>query len=147
MNDLTDKNMKKYYNFFFLDELIDIKSQNDEDDDTNIDDLKKEYDIFMEKYNQKDWFKNIITYKYLPNGIRGFTTQTMMIAINPLFIKKSNLFLEKENKNKNIQNKIISSYLVILRIHEIIHLLKFLKKTKFEKIENLPSTPNGKEGR
>jgi len=24
----------------------------------------------MEKYNQKDWFKNIITYKYLPNGIR-----------------------------------------------------------------------------
>jgi len=70
MNDLTDKNMKKYYNFFFLDELIDIKSQNDEDDDTNIDDLKKEYDIFMEKYNQKDWFKNIITYKYLPNGIR-----------------------------------------------------------------------------
>ena len=101
----------------------------------------------MEKYNQKDWFKNIITYKYLPNGIRGFTTQTMMIAINPLFIKKSNLFLEKENKNKNIQNKIISSYLAILLIHEIIHLLKFLKKIKFEKIENLPSTPNGKEGR
>ena len=67
-----------------------------------------------------------------------------MIAVNPLFIKKSNLFLEKENKD--IKKKILSSYLIILLIHEIIHLLKFLKKSNFEKIEDLPSTPNGKEG-
>jgi hypothetical protein len=53
----------------------------------NIDDLKKEYDIFINKYNQKDCFKSIIAYKYLPNWIRGFVNQTMMIAINPLFIK------------------------------------------------------------
>ena len=98
----------------------------------------------MEKYNQKDWFKSIITYKYLPNGIRGFVNQTMVIAINPLFIKRSNLFAEK--KNKDIKTKILSSYLIILLIHEIIHLLKFLKKEKFEKIEDLPSTPKGKEG-
>ena len=143
-NDLTDKNMKEFYNFFFVDELSDLQLQNDKNEDINIDDLKKEYDIFMEIYNQKDWFKSIITYKYLPNGIRGFVNQTMVIAINPLFIKRSNLFAEK--KNKDIKTKILSSYLIILLIHEIIHLLKFLKKEKFEKIEDLPSTPKGKEG-
>ena len=98
----------------------------------------------MEKYNQKDWFKSIITYKYLPNGIRGLANQAMMIAVNPLFIKKSNLFLEKENKN--IKNKILSSYLIILLIYEIIHLLQFLKKAKFEKKEGLPSAKNIKKG-
>jgi len=143
-NDIIDKNIKEFYNFSFVDELSNLPSQNNEDDDINVDDLKKEYDIFMEKYTQKDWFKSIITYKYLPNGIRGFVNQTMMIAVNPLFIKKSNLFLEKENKD--IKKKILSSYLIILLIHEIIHLLKFLKKSNFEKIEDLPSTPNGKEG-
>ena len=144
-NDLTDKNMKEFYNFFFFDELSNLPLQNDEDDDINIDDLKKEYDIFMKKYNQKDWLKNIIAYKYLPNGIRGFANQAMMIAVNPLFIKKSNIFLEKENKD--IKKKILFSYLIILLIHEIIHLLKFLKKENSEKIEDLPSTPNGKKGR
>ena len=97
----------------------------------------------MKKYNQKDWFKSIITYKYLPNGIRGLANQALMIVVNPLFIKKSNLFLEKENKI--IKNKILSSYLIILLIYEIIHLLIFLKKAKFEKKESLPSTKNGKK--
>ena len=136
---------RKFNNFFFIDDISDLQLQNVEDnDDNNIDDLKKEYDIFMEKYNQKDWFKSIITYKYLPNGIRGVVNQAMMIAVNPLFIKKSNLFLEKENKD--IKNKILSSYLIILLIYEIIHLLQILKKAKFEKKEDLPSAKNRKKG-
>ena len=144
VNDLTDKNMKEFYNIFFVDELSDLQLRNVEDNNMNIDDLKKEYDIFINKYNQKDWFKSIITYKYLPNGIRGFVNQAMMIAVNPLFIKKSNLFLEKENKD--IKKKVLSSYLIIVLIYEIIQLLKFLKKAKFEKIEEIPSTPNRKKG-
>ena len=97
----------------------------------------------MTYYDKKNRFKNIIKYKYLPNGIRGFVNQTMIIAINPLFIKKSNLLLSE--KDKKIKNKILSSYLVIILIHEIVHLLKFLKKEKFEKMEDLTSTPKGKE--
>ena len=92
--DLTDKDMKKYYNFFCW-WFKWFKITEWWNDNINIDDIKKEYDIFMEKYNQKDWFKSIITYKYLPDEIRDFVNHTMMISINPLFIKKSNLILEK----------------------------------------------------
>ena len=141
-NNLVDKKLKDYYNFSFVDELKDIELK--EDDNNNIDDLKNEYAKFMEYYDKKDWFKSIITYKYLPNGIRGFVNQTMIIAINPLFIKKSSLFLTEEDIQK--KDKILSSYLIIILVHEIIHLLKFLKKKKYEKIEELPSTPKGKEG-
>lgn len=140
-NDITDDTNMEYYNFSFIDDKDEMDNTLD-DEDKNIDNLQKEYELFMKYYDKKGWLKSIINYKYLPNGIRGFVNQTMLIVVNPLFIKQSNLL----KNNGNIKRKILFAYLIILFVHEIIHLLKFLKKIKFEKIEELPSTPKMKEG-
>ena len=96
-SDMTNKELKEFYEFSFIDEIKpkDDSSNNSDDD---LDDLKKEFDIFMEYYKNKKWFEKIITFKYLPNGFRAFVNQTMLIAVNPLFIKQSNIL--KNNFDK-----------------------------------------------
>ena len=107
-SDMTNKELKEFYDFSFIDEIKpkDDSSNNSDDD---LDDLKKEFEIFMEYYKNKKWFEKIITFKYLPNGFRAFVNQTMLIAVNPLFIKQSNLL--KNNFDK--KRKILFSYLII----------------------------------
>ena len=140
-SDVTNKELKEFYEFSFIDE---IKPKNDSSNNSNddLDDLKKEFNTFMEYYKNKKWFEKIIIFKYLPNGFRAFVNQTMLIAVNPLFIKQSNLL--KNNFDK--KRKILFSYLIILFIHEIIHILKFMKKKKFKELNELPLTPKSKEG-
>ena len=140
-SDVTNKELKEFYEFSFIDE---IKPKNDSSNNSNddLDDLKKEFNTFMEYYKNKKWFEKIIIFKYLPNGFRAFVNQTMLIAVNPLFIKQSNLL--KNNFDK--KRKILFSYLIILFILEIIHILKFMKKKKFKELNELPLTPKSKEG-
>ena len=67
----------------------------------------------------------------------------MRIALNPLFFEISEEILQ----NQTTRNDILSSYLIIIFIHEIVHLLKFLNiKLKESSFINIPGTPKKKEG-
>ena len=64
----------------------------------------------------------------------------MRIIINPLFIELSNSLKNDYEKTKEI----LKAYIIIILIHEVVHLLKFLKKTF--SFKNIPQTPKNKEG-
>ena len=118
-----DAKKREYYEFSFINE-INEKGNLLNFSDVDLDDLEKEYNSFMNYFKKKGWFKTIVTFKYLPGGLRAFVNQTMLIAVNPLFIKQSNLL-----KNDNIKKrKILFSYLIFLFVHEII--LKIYEKKK-----------------
>ena len=119
------------------DSIIIDKSTDDFDDD-----LSNGYINFMNFYNKNnDCFKKLIIFKYLPNFRRAFVDPNMRIILNPLFIKLSDLLNENEEKKKEI----LESYLIIILIHEIVHLLKFMNENNFSRYK-IPQTPNNKEG-
>ena len=119
------------------DSIIIDKSTDDFDDD-----LSNGYINFMSFYNKnKDCFKKLIIFKYLPNFRRAFVDPNMRIILNPLFIKLSDLLNENEEKKKEI----LESYLILILIHEIVHLLKFMNENNFSRYK-IPQTPNNKEG-
>ena len=116
--------------------IIIDKSTDDFDDD-----LSNGYINFMSFYNKnKDCFKKLIIFKYLPNFSRAFVDPNMRIILNPLFIKLSDLLNENEEKKKEI----LESYLIIILIHEIVHLLKFMNENNFSRYK-IPQTQNNKE--
>jgi hypothetical protein len=118
------------------DSIIIDKSTDDFDDD-----LSNGYINFMNFYNKnKDCFKKLIIFKYLPNFSRAFVDPNMRIILNPLFIKLSDLLNENEEKKKEI----LESYLIIILIHEIEHLLKFMNENNFSRYK-IPQTQNNKE--
>ena len=90
--------------------------------------------------NSYNWFKNLIIFKYLSPKKRAFVSPYMRIILNPLFIEFSDSL---KNKTK-IRSEILQAYLIIIIIHEIIDLLKFMKE-KFT-FQNIFSTPKDKEG-
>ena len=106
------------------------------------DDLSEGYKNFMNYYYENiDCFNKLIIIKYLPKYKRAFVDPNMKIVINPLFIQLTN----ELNDDKEKKTEILKSYLIIILIHEIIHLLKFMKSNNFSK-NNIPQTPNNKEG-
>ena len=118
------------------DSIIIDKSTDDFDDD-----LSNGYINFMNFYNKNnDCFKKLIIFKYLPNFSRAFVDPNMRIILNPLFIKLSDLLNENEEKKKEI----LESYLIIILIHEIVHLLKFMNENNFSRYK-IPQTQNNKE--
>ena len=100
------------------------------------DDLSDGYKNFMNYYNKNtDCFNKLIIIKYLPKYKRAFVDPNMRIIINPLFIE-----ITKElNNDKDKKNEIFQSYIIIIIIHEIIHLHKFMKSNNFS-LENLRQT-------
>ena len=106
------------------------------------DDLSEGYKNFMNYYYENiDCFNKLIIIKYLPKYKRAFVDPNMKIVINPLFIQLTN----ELNDDKEKKTEILKSYLIIILIHEIIHLLKFMKSNNFSK-NNISQTPNNKEG-
>ena len=106
------------------------------------DDLSKEYELLIENMkNDKNYLKKLIIYKYLPKNKRAFVIPFMRIIINPLFIKLSDSLKNDYEKTKEI----LSAYIIIILIHEVVHLLKFFKTTfSFKKIPQ--TSKNRKEG-
>ena len=114
----------------------------------------KAYEAFVENYEKggKEWIKDLIIFKDLPKGKRAFVNEIPKIFLNTLFIQVINEPI-KDKKNPNHYEdfkKIMSAYLIIILIHEIIHLLKFIKdklgNKHYNSIIDFPSTPKGQEG-
>ncbi len=59
--------------------------------------------------------------------------------LNCIYIEKS----EELNNNNEIKNIILTSYLYLIIIHEIVHLLRFIDESKKYNLEN--STPKIKK--
>ena len=172
INNLNSVNYNYFYDLIsdksFHDEIIDIlKSQPIKDylngyryfeeikeDDKNKNTKECEFKFvkkgevytenFTEEYNklikylENDIFYiNLFRLKYLPFGIKAFVNYTLKIFINSLYYEF--------NKNIDENNKkiIFKAALKILIIHEIMHILKFLKKNV--NFNEMPQTPRKRE--
>ena len=93
-----------------------VKDYDDYDDN-----LRDGY-VYLMNHLEKDIFflKKLIIFKYLPKNIRVYVNPYMRIALNPLFIDISDSLKE----NEIIKKEIITSYLIIILIHETIHFKK-----------------------
>ena len=130
------ENKRKFFENSFNVELV--QGEGDKYDDN----LKNEYSYFIELFEKDvNFFKKLIVFKYLPKNMRAYVIPYMRIALNPLFIETSDSLEE----NIEIQKNILTSYLIIILIHEIIHLLKFFKREKIY-FNAIPGTPLSKEG-
>lgn len=102
-----------------------------------IENLSDEYNEFMKEMENPIFFMNLFRLKYLPYKIRGITNSNLKIIVNALYYEF--------NKNINDNNKriILSAALKILIVHEVMHILKYLKKNA--NFGKLPSTPRKRE--
>ena len=113
-----------------------------EDENDFDDNLRAGYERVMDNLKKKkQWLNDIIIIKYMSKKKRAFVNPLIRIVINPLYIEISEL-LKKENNNK--RHDIFKAYLIIIIIHELIHICKFMKD-KFN-YSNIPQTPKNKEG-
>ena len=113
--------------------IIDKNKEGDEN-------LKEQFQQFLSdtKENFKN-FRKLIVIKQLGFKIEGAVDSSMRIFINPI------LNFSKEC-NDDERESILKSYLKIILLHELIHLLKFYPiNNKYP--ENTPITPRGKENR
>ena len=83
--------------------------------------LKKQFEQFLKDFNMDyDKFRKIIIIQEIAYKIPAFTNPSMRIFINP------KLQFSEEVKNDKAQMKsILKSALIIILIHELIHLLNF----------------------
>jgi len=103
-----------------------------------IENFSKEYKIFMEKMQNPSFFANLFRLKYLPYGIRGITDSNLKIITNSLYYK-FNDDINEENKKT-----IFRAVFKVLIVHEVMHILKYLKKEA--NFGNEPHTPRNREG-
>ena len=148
-NILNSKVVKDYFKYKRnFSGLYETEVTDKDDCDVN---LSSAYEEFMKKLcEDKNWFFNLIRYKSLPLGKRAFVNENLKIFLNPLYIHVTKVIDMNEKNEFNDLEKILTSYLIIIFIHEIIHLLKFIKakkdKKEYNDLSHLPSTPKQKEG-
>ena len=131
-------NGKRYYKQ--MNQLDKTETQFDfaEDGTEFIDNLSDEFSIFMKEIKNKLFFVDLFRLKYLPINIRALVDSNLKIVINSLHYDF--------NDNINDTNKkiILKAVFKILILHEIIHILKYLKPNS--NYENIPKTPREREG-
>ena len=109
------------------------------DENSNgYDNLRAEFLDFIKKLENKDFFYNLFILKYLPYKIRAVTDINLKVSINLLFYEFN------DNIEENDKKEILKAYFKIIILHEIAYLLKYCKKNS--NYDNIPSTPNNKEG-
>ena len=91
----------------------------------------------MEKLSDSLFFINLFRLKYLPFGVKAFVNYNLKIIVNSLYYKF--------NKHIKENNKIFifKAALKILIIHEIMHILKYLKNEV--NFNDMPKTPRERE--
>ena len=103
-----------------------------------VENLSKQFDIFMEKIKDINFFRNLFRLKFLPFDIRAITNSNLKIYLNSLYYNVN------ENIDDENQNAILKAAFKIIIIHEIIHILKYLKKDY--NFGEIPKTPRQREG-
>ena len=96
-NVLNSRVIKNYYKYKRkFSGLYDTVITDMDDCDVN---LLGAYDEFMKKYcEDKNWFFNLIRYKYLPSGKRAFVNENLKIFLNPLYIQVAKIIdMNKED--------------------------------------------------
>lgn len=114
-----------------------IEKEKIKDDDDYIKDGFDRFISFIN--NDKYFFSKLFILKYLPKYKRAFVDPNMRIIINPLYFELS------DSLNEEKRNEIFKAYLFIIILHEIVHLVKFMKEKSF-KYSNIRQTPKRKEG-
>ena len=116
-------------------EFIEEEKVKDEDDF-----LKDGFVRLMSLINgDKYFFSKLFIFKYLPKYRRAFVDPNMRIVINPIYFELSESLDDKK------RNEIFRAYLFIIILHEIAHLVKFMKEKNIS-YSNIPQTPKNKEG-
>ena len=116
-------------------EFIEEEKVKDEDDF-----LKDGFVRFMSLINgDKYFFSKLFIFKYLPKYRREFVDPNMRIVINPIYFELSESLDDKK------RNEIFRAYLFIIILHEIAHLVKFMKEKNIP-YSNIPQTHKKKEG-
>ena len=102
-----------------------------------VENFTNEYYKLMDKLSDNLFFINLFRLKYLPFGIKAFVNYNLKIIVNSLYYKF--------NKDINENNKkiIFKAALKILIIHEIMHILKYLKNEA--NFDEMPKTPRNRE--
>ena len=115
-------------------EFIEEEKVKDEDDF-----LKDGFDRLMSLIDgDKYFFSKLFIFKYLPKYRRAFVDQNKRIVINPIYFELSESLDDKK------RNEIFRAYLFIIILHEIAHLVKFMKEKRIP-YSNIPQTPKKKE--
>ena len=120
------------YDISFIEKEKVIKGQDDF--------LKDGYDRFKSFINTKnDFFSKLFIFKYLPKYRRAFVDPNMRIIINPIYFELS------ESLDEEKRDEIFRAYLLIIILHEIIHLVKFMNEKSIS-YKNILQTTKRKEG-
>ena len=146
MSILKSKPIEQYLNGY---RYYDIVDENDKNQDVNkfefvnkgenyVEYLSDEYNELMKKLKDGLFFTNLFRLKYLPLGIKAIVNYNLKIFFNPLYYEFN------ENIDENNKNIIFRAALKIIIVHEIIHILKYLKKDV--NFNNIPETPREREG-
>ena len=115
-------------------EFIEEEKVKDEDDF-----LKDGFVRLMSLINgDKYFFSKLFIFKYLPKYRRAFVDPNVRIVINPIYFELSESLDDKK------RNEIFRAYLFIIILHEIAHLVKFMKEKNIS-YSNIPQTPKKKE--
>ena len=126
VKDNDENRNKKSYEFKFA-----------ENGEPYVENLSNEYYKLMEKLNDNLFFINLFRLKYLPFGIKAFVNYNLKIIVNSLYYKFN------ENIVENNKKIIFKAALKILIIHEIMHILKYLKNEI--SFNEMPKTPRNRE--
>ena len=126
IKDNDENRNKKSYEFKFA-----------ENGEPYVENLSNEYYKLMEKLNDNLFFINLFRLKYLPFGIKAFVNYNLKIIVNSLYYKFN------ENIVENNKKIIFKAALKILIIHEIMHILKYLKNEI--SFNEMPKTPRNRE--
>ena len=103
-----------------------------------IENFSEEYDELMKYLEDSIFFTNLFRLKFLPFGVKAFVNYNLKIFINSLFYEFS------ENITKGNKTIIFKAALKIIIIHEIMHILKYLKNNA--NFNSIPKTPRDREG-
>ena len=126
IKDNDENRNKKSYEFKFA-----------ENGEPYVENLSNEYYKLMEKLNDNLFFINLFRLKYLPFGIKAFVNYNLKIIVNSLYYKFN------ENIVENNKKIIFKAALKILIIHEIMHILKYLKNEAI--FDEKPKTQRNRE--
>ena len=91
----------------------------------------------MNNLNDSCFFMNLFRLKFLPFGVRALVNYNLKIIFNPLYYEFN------ENINENNKKIVFRAALKIIIIHEMVHILKYLKNDA--NFNEMPGTPRNRE--